>query len=213
MTSRAGGGGDWGDEPTANLRLHKAHVIRRPTPAPVEPELRATQELAKLEVDALLADPLITQRGTDAHVAIEIVDEVPGPIASAAINHLAYTSAVTPKLGVKRLPANADLADGSQRLELDSIPAAIPASAVAQGTGGVIAVGPAEVESGPLRKVPPLERVALGTDPMIPIAANPPARPRLAEPAPRAPWADLVIGFGFGVVLLGIAVLAATYAL
>ena len=208
MTSRSGGGGDWGEEPTANLRLNKAHVIRRPpTPAPVEPEMRATQELARLEVEALLADPLITQRVSEPHVAIEIVDEVPGPIAAAQINHLAYTSALTPKLGIKRLAATADLADGSQQLALDSIPAA----QVATGTGAVVAVGPAEVESGPLRKVPPLERMEFGTDQMIPL--EPPVV-HDDEPVPqRVPWNDLVIGFGFGALVLAIAVLAATYAL
>jgi hypothetical protein len=213
MTSRAGGG-DWGEEPTANLRLNKAHVIKRAPTAPVEkPVERATQELAKLEVEALLADPLITQRVTDSHVAIEILDEVPGPIAAASINQLAYTSALTPKLGIQRIPRGADLADGSQRLELDSIPSA----SVAQGTGAVIAVGPAEVASGPLRKVPPLEdRLALGTDPMIPLErpiAREPEPPQEPMSAQRGPWSDLVIGFGFGAVLLAIAVLAATYAL
>ena len=212
MTSRAGGG-DWGEEPTANLRLTRAHVIRRaPTPAPVEkPDERATQELARLEVEALLADPLIAPRVSEAHVAIEIVDELPGPLAAADVDRLAYTSALTPKLGIKRIPGGGDLADGSQRLELDSIPSA----SVAQGTGAVVAVGPPHVESGPLREVRPVERLALGTDPMIPLD-----RPVAREPEPQAemssqrgPWSDLVIGFGFGAVLLAIAVLVAMYAL
>ena len=198
MASRAGGG-DWGEEPTANLKLTKAHVIRR-SPTPGEKvEQRATQELARLELEALLADPLLARRVSEPHVAIEIVDELPGPIAAASVNFLAFSSAPTPKLGIERIPGGIDLADGSQRLELGSIPSA------PQGTGAVVAIGPAVVELG------------FGTDSMSAFE-----RPFERAPEPqdaqdtlpqRGPWSDLAIGFGFGATLLAIAVLLAMYAL
>jgi hypothetical protein len=197
MTSRTGGGGDWREEPTANIRVNKAHTIkRRPTPVenPIRTE-RPTQELARLEVDVLLAQP------------------------EAAV--IADRQATTPRLGVKRLSGS----ELRSLPELDQVttPLAMMQGAgsgpVANGTDAMLALGTAPdstmVDIDPVR--------ALGTDPMIALD-NAVEKPAPAEdPAPalartvsgpvdtRGPWRDLAIGFTFGVALLAGAVFVVSY--